>query len=319
MSADGTPVKIAVLDDYQGVALTMADWSILQGRTEITVFNDHVSSEDEVIERLRPFEVICVMRERTPLNRRVISSLPNLELIVSTGMANAAIDSDAASEHAVEVRFTRYSSAPTIEYTWALLLAAARNLPQETQSVRNGGWQVAVGEDLEGNTLGLLGLGRVGSGVAKVGLAFGMNVVAWSQNLTADAAHAQGVSLVSKEGLLSSSDFLSIHTRLSSRTAGLIGEKELALMKPTAWLINTSRGPIVEEKALVAALKASRIAGAAIDVYDIEPLGHDHPFRTLPNVVATPHIGYVSKRLYSVFYGDTVLAIATWLDARAAS
>jgi len=307
-------MKIAVLDDYQNVALNMADWSGLHDRAAITVFHDHIDDPQQLVERLAPFDVVCVMRERTPLSRVVIESLPNLKLIASTGTGNASIDEDAAAERGIEIRHTGYSSTPTIEFTWALILAMARNIPLENQSLRQGGWQLSLGEELAGKTLGLLGLGRVGSAVGIIGQAFRMNVIAWSQNLTAERAAAKGVQLVSKDVLFSTADFLSIHVRLSERTQGLVGATELAQMKPTSRLINTSRGPIVDPVALLGALTTGQIAGAALDVYDIEPLENPHPLRELPNVLATPHIGYVSKELYRTFYSDTVQNIVQWLD-----
>jgi len=254
------------------------------------------------------------MRERTPLSRAIIESLPNLKLIASTGAGNAAIDQDAAAQRGIEVRHTGYSSTPTIEFTWALILAMARNIPLENQSLRQGGWQVSLGEELAGKTLGLLGLGRVGSAVGIIGRAFRMNVIAWSQNLTAERAEEKGVQLVSKDVLFSTADFLSIHVRFSERTQGLVGAAELAQMKPTSRLINTSRGPIVDHAALLGALTTGQIAGAALDVYDVEPLDNPHPLRELPNVLATPHIGYGSKELYRTFYSDTVKNIVQWLD-----
>jgi phosphoglycerate dehydrogenase-like enzyme len=308
------PVKVAILDDYQNVALSMADWSPLANLAEITVFNDHVADIGNLIQRLLPFDVICVMRERTPLPRAVIERLPNLKLIASTGPGNASIDQDAAAERGIEIRHTGYSSTPTIEFTWALILAMARNIPLENRSLRQGGWQVAVGEQLAGKTLGLLGLGHIGSAVGIIGRAFRMNVIAWSQNLTAERAAEKGVQLVSKDVLFSTADFLSIHVRLSERTKGLVGATELAQMKPTSRLINTSRGPIVDPAALLEALATGQIAGAALDVYDDEPLDNPHPLRELPNVLATPHIGYVSQELYRTFYGDTVRNIVQWLE-----
>jgi phosphoglycerate dehydrogenase-like enzyme len=307
-------VKAAILDDYQRVALSMADWSPLNGRVDITVFNDHIRDVEKLIDRLAPFDVVCVMRERTPLTRNIIERLPNLKLIASTGPTNASIDLDAAAERDIKVVHTEYSSTPTIEFTWALLLAMTRNISLESQSLRQGGWQVSLGEELAGKTLGLLGLGRVGSAVGVIGRAFRMNVVAWSQNLTAERAQEKGVQLVSKDELFSTADFLSIHVRLSSRTHHLVGKTELAHMKPTSRLINTSRGPIVDETALLKALTSGQIAGAALDVYDVEPLGNPHPLRELPNVLATPHLGYVSKELYRTFYGDTVQNLVRWLD-----
>jgi phosphoglycerate dehydrogenase-like enzyme len=308
--------KIAVLDDYQNVALNSADWSVLHDRAVITVFQNHLADPDAVVERLLPFDVLCVMRERTPLPRSIIERLPNLKLIVSTGPRNASIDVVAAGEHGIAIAHTGYRSDPTIEFTWALILASARNIVGESNSVRSGGWQHTVGTDLRGKTLGVLGLGRIGSEVARIGGAFGMNIIAWSQNLTAEAAKAAGATLVSKEQLFERADILTIHLVLSRRTRGLVGAAELGRMKPTARLINASRGPIVDEQALISVLKNRRIAGAAIDVFDIEPLPASHPFRMLDNVLATPHMGYVSEDLYKTFYEDAVSNIRQWLDSQ---
>ncbi|AXL48742.1 2-hydroxyacid dehydrogenase [Paraburkholderia caffeinilytica] len=308
------PIKVAVLDDYQNVALSMADWSPLKNLAEVTVFNDHVADIGSLIQRLQPFDVVCVMRERTPLSRVVIGSLPNLKLIASTGPGNASIDQEAAAERGIDIRHTGYSSTPTIELTWALILAMARNIPRENQSLREGGWQLSLGDELAGKTLGLLGLGHIGSAVGIIGRAFRMNVIAWSQNLTEERAAEKGVQRVSKDVLFSTADFLSIHVRYSERTRGLVGAAELAQMKPTSRLINTSRGAIVDSAALLQALTTGRIAGAALDVFDVEPLDNPHRLRELPNVLATPHIGYVSKELYRTFYGDTVQNIVRWLD-----
>ena len=310
--------KIAVLDDYQNVALSLADWSALDERATVTVFNDHLADSDAVVERLKPFDVVCVMRERTPMTRAVIERLPKLRLIASAAMRNASIDLKAAEERGVQVVHTGYTSTPTVELTWALILASARNIVAENASLRSGGWQHTVGDDMAGRTLGLLGLGNVGGAVAKVGAAFGMKVIAWSQNLTSERAAEGGAICVSKEELFREADVLSIHLVLSDRTRGLVGAAELALMKQTARLINTSRGPIVVEADLIAALKEKKIAGAAIDVFDQEPLPLDHPFRKLPNLLATPHIGYVSRALYERFYQDTVANIRRWLDSHAA-
>ena len=311
------PFKVAVLDDYQNVALSMTDWSTLDGRVAITVFTDHLADPDAVVARLRPFEILCVMRERTPMTRAIIERLPNLRLIASTATGNASIDLAAAAERHVQVVHTGYSSAPTVELTWALILADARHLVTETAALRGGRWQQSIGEDLNGRTLGLLGLGNIGSAVARIGKAFGINLIAWSQNLTAERAAAAGAVLVSKQELFRQADIVSIHLVLSRRTRGLVGARELALMKRTARLVNTSRGPIVVEAALVDVLRNGEIAGAAIDVFDQEPLPPDHPFRQLPNVLATPHIGYVSRGLYQRFYQDTVENIRKWLDAEA--
>jgi phosphoglycerate dehydrogenase-like enzyme len=308
--------QIAILDDYQNVALEMADWSPLAGRAAITVFNDHLSDADEIVERLLPFDVVCVMRERTPLPRSILERLPRLKLIASTGRRNAAIDVDAAAERGIEVAHTGYDGRSTVELTWALILASVRQVASENARLRAGGWQHTLGDVLAAKTLGVLGLGNIGSEVARLGRAFGMEVIAWSQNLTAEKAQACQARLVSKDELFASADILTIHLVLSPRTRGLVGAAELEAMKPSARLINTSRGPIVDEPALVDALRRRRIAGAAIDVFDIEPLPADHPFRSLDNVLATPHVGYVARDLYRVFYGDTVKNITRWLGER---
>jgi phosphoglycerate dehydrogenase-like enzyme len=308
--------QIAVLDDYQNAALESADWSVLRDRADVAVFQDHLADPDAVIERLLPFDVVCVMRERTPLPRKVIERLPNLKLIASTGSINASIDVAAAGDHGVAVVHTGYRSDPTIEFTWALILASVRHVVTESNSVRSGGWQQTVGVDLHGKTLAVLGLGRIGPQVARIGSAFGMDLIAWSQNMTPESAKGAGAILVSKDQLFERADILTIHLVLSSRTRGLVGATELERMKPTAWLINSSRGPIVEEQALISALRNKQIAGAAIDVFDTEPLPPSHPFRTLDNVLATPHIGYVSQGLYKTFYEDTVSNIRKWLDTR---
>ena len=307
-------MKVAILDDYQNVALEMADWSPVARRAEITVFNDHVADPDAVVERLLPFDVICVMRERTPLPRAVIEHLPRLKLIASTGSRNASIDMTAAEEHGIHVTATGYRSTPTIEMTWALILASARHIVRESSSVREGGWQTSVGAELDGKVLGVLGLGNIGGQVARIGLAFGMKVIAWSQNMTPQIAEAAGAALVTKDELFRQADVVTIHLILSKRTRGLVGAADLALMKPTSWLINTSRGSSVDDGALVQALTARAIAGAALDVFDTEPLPVDHPFRSLENVLATPHIGYVAEDLYRTFYGDAAVSIAGWLN-----
>ena len=307
-------MKVAILDDYQNVALATADWSSVADRAEITVFNDHVADPDAVVERLLPFDVICVMRERTPLPRAVIEHLPRLKLIASTGSRNASIDMTAAEEHGIHVTATGYRSTPTIEMTWALILASARHIVRESSSVREGGWQTSVGAELDGKVLGVLGLGNIGGQVARIGLAFGMKVIAWSQNMTPQIAEAAGAALVTKDELFRQADVVTIHLILSKRTRGLVGAADLALMKPTSWLINTSRGSIVDDGALVQALTARTIAGAALDVFDTEPLPVDHPFRSLENVLATPHIGYVAEDLYRTFYGDAAVSIAGWLN-----
>jgi phosphoglycerate dehydrogenase-like enzyme len=310
-------MKVAILDDYQNVALTMADWSRVESKAEVTVFTDHVSDPDAVVARLQPFDVLCVMRERTPLPRQILERLPGLKMIASTGPGNASIDQQAVRERNIHLTDTGYRSTPTIELTWALILAAMRNLIGEASSVRAGGWQTSVGQELSGKVLGVLGLGRIGSEIARIGAAFGMDVIAWSQNLTPERAQVAGATPVSKEELFARSDVLSIHLVLSERTRGLVSGAEIAAMKPTAWLVNTSRGPIVDEEALISALRSQSIAGAALDVFDTEPLPAGHALRTLPNVLATPHIGYVAEDLYRTFYGDAAASIEKWLDTRA--
>jgi phosphoglycerate dehydrogenase-like enzyme len=307
-------MKIAILDDYQNVALKMADWSAFSERAEITVFNNHVADTSALVERLLPFDIVCVMRERTPLPREVLQHLPRLKLIASTGSRNASFDMGAAKELGITVTATGYKSSPTIELTWALILASLRGIVQENNSIRNGGWQESVGQDLSGKMLGVVGLGNIGGQVARIGLAFGMKIIAWSENLTPEIAEAAGARLVSKDELFRQADIVTIHLILSGRTKGLVGAAELGLMKPTSRLINTSRGPIVDEASLIKALRSHAIAGAAIDVFDQEPLPSEHPFRSLDNVLATPHIGYVSEGLYRTFYGDTVANITAWLN-----
>src|SRR5712672_729217 len=291
MSSKQERFSIALLDDYQNVAISFADWSALDGRATVTVFNDHLADSDALVERLQPFDIVCVMRERTPMTRTIIERLPKLRMIASTGSQNASIDLKAAEERGVQVVHTGYTSAPTIELTWALILGSSRNLVAENTSLRGGGWQQSVGDDMAGRTLGVLGLGNVGGAVAQIGNAFGINVIAWSQNLTTERAAEVGATLVTKDELFQEADVVTIHLILSGRTRGLVGAAELALMKPTAWLINTSRGPIVDEQALIETLRARAIAGAAVDVFDTEPLPAKHPFRSLENLLATPHIG----------------------------
>ena len=306
-------MQVAILDDYQHVALTMADWSEVAGHATITVFNDHLADPDAVVERLKPFDVVCVMRERTPLPREVIERLPRLKMIASTGPFNASVDVAAAKERGIYVSTTGGYVESTVELTWALILATARRIVDESVSVRGDGWQTSVGRQLGGTVLGVLGLGRIGSRVARVGEAFGMDVVAWSANLTPERAEKAGATYVSKQELFASADVLSIHLVLSERSRGLVGAEELALMKPTALLVNTSRGPIIDESALLDALRSRRIAGAGLDVFDTEPLPAGHPLRSLDNVVATPHIGYVAEQVYRVFYGEAAAKIARWL------
>jgi len=303
-------MKIAILDDYQNVALSLADWGSLAA--EVVVFTRAFADAGELVRSLAGFDVLVAMRERTRFPAEVLARLTGLRLLVSTGPANAAIDVAAAREHGITVCGTGYESHPAIEHTWALILGAARNLPAEAESMRSGGWQVSIGEGLHGKTLGVLGLGRVGSAVARVGRAFGMSAIAWSQNLTPEKAAEHGVRAVTKEQLFAESDVLSIHVVLSERTRGLVAAADLRSMKPTAVLVNTSRGPVVDEAGLIDVFRAGRIRGAAIDVFDTEPLPADHQLRSLPNALLTGHVGYVTRDLYTIFYRDTVEDLAAF-------
>jgi phosphoglycerate dehydrogenase-like enzyme len=308
--------RVAVLDDYQNAALKMADWRVLPADTAVQVFQDHLADPEAVAERLKDFDIVVAMRERTPFPRSLLAKLPKLKLLITTGMRNAAIDVAAANERGITVCGTRGLGYPTAELTWGLILALLRHIPQEDKATRDGRWQVSVGVGLRDKILGMLGLGNLGSQVATVGKAFGMAVLAWSQNLTAERATQVGATLVSKDELLSRSDIVTIHLVLGDRSRGLLGARELELMKPTAYLINTSRGPIVEEKALVEALQKGIIAGAALDVYDEEPLPLDHPLRKLPNTVITPHLGYVTVEGYRIFFGDAVEDMQAFLQGK---
>ncbi|MBI4639246.1 MAG: D-2-hydroxyacid dehydrogenase family protein [Candidatus Tectomicrobia bacterium] len=307
-------MRIAVLDDYQEVAMKIADWSVLPSGTEVQMFRDHLSNEDAVEERLKEFEIVVAMRERTPFPRSLLERLPRLKLLVTTGMRNAAIDMKATTDIGIVVCGTGGLPYPTAELTWGLILALLRQIPREDKATRSGHWQVSLGVGLRDKVLGVIGLGNLGSQVATIGKAFRMSVIAWSQNLTAERATQFGVSLVGKEELLSRSDIVTIHLVLSARTRGLIGARDLALMKPTAYLVNTSRGPIVEEKALVEALQKGTIAGAALDVFNEEPLPLDHPLRRLENTVITPHLGYVTREGYEIFFGHAVEDIQAFLS-----
>jgi phosphoglycerate dehydrogenase-like enzyme len=306
-------MKIAILDDYQGIAMKFADWSSIPGSPEIKVFRDHEFDLEKLAERLLPYDILCIMRERTPMTAALIERLPNLKLIASTGSRNAAIDLEAARRRHVDVVHTGYSSTPTIEFTWAMILAVARKITIENASLRSGGWQTGVGSDLRGQILAVLGLGNVGGPVAAIGKAFGMRVIAWSPNLTRERAEPSGAHLVSKADLFREADFLTVHLVLSHKTRGIVGESELALMKPSSYLINTSRGPLIEETALIKALEDRKIAGFAVDVFEQEPLPVNHPFRRLTNVLATPHIGFGSHSLYETFYRDSVRKITNWI------
>ena len=312
--------RVAILDDYAGMALELADWSPVQSRSEISVFDRHLS-ETEAASILRPFDVLCTVRERMALPRTLIERLPNLKLITIVGRSLPNLDMAAASECGVLVAHSDFANPrfaavrdATPELAWGLMIATVRNLAEEHRRMRDGGWQTSVGVTLSGKTLGLLGLGRTGKRMAEYGGVFGMEVIAWSQNLTEEAAAASGARRVEKAALFESSDVVSIHLVLSERTRGLVGEPELALMRPHAYLINTSRGPIVDEAALIAALQTGRIAGAGLDVFDVEPPAPDHPLRRLPNVTLSPHLGYVTREMLAAFYSDSIEAVVAWLD-----
>ncbi|MET8964209.1 D-2-hydroxyacid dehydrogenase family protein [Streptomyces sp. NPDC004074] len=308
--------RCAVLDDFQQVATSVADWSALEDRVEVVSFAAHFADEDALAEALAEFDIVVTLRERVPFPGSLFARLPRLRLLVASGMRNSVIDHAAAQAHGVTVCGTASSSAPPVELTWALLLGLARGIVEESNTLRGGGpWQSTVGADLHGRRLGLLGLGKIGSQVAQIGLAFGMEVVAWSRNLTEERAGEVGVELApSMDELLSSSDFVSVHLALGDRSRGLIGARELALLKPTAYLVNTSRAAIVDQDALLTALHRGRIAGAGVDVFDVEPLPPDHPMRTAPRLLATPHLGYVSRTNYATYYGEAVEDIQAYLS-----
>lgn len=313
MSGSSRVAALAILDDYQGVALAMAPWERLASGVSVRAYRDHLADEAAVVERLKPYDAVVLMRERTPFPRRVIESLPGLRLVVTTGMRNRALDVAACRERGIAVCGTEALGAPTVELTWGLILALARRIPVEDRAMRDGRWQTTVGNQLAGNTLGVLGLGRVGRQVARVAHAFDMRVIAWSQNMTVADAAAAGAVRVEKDRLFAEADAVTIHVVLSERTRGLVGARELALMKPSAHLVNTSRGPIVDEGALIAALRSGTIAGAGLDVFDIEPLSPAHPLLSLPNTVLTPHLGYVTQESYRVFYQQALEDVEAWL------
>ena len=309
-------MRIAVLDDWQRVALSIAPWERLGDEVEVTVFANSLTSEAELVSALGAYDVIVAMRERTPFPAELLESLPSLKLLITTGMHNAAIDVAAATRNGITVCGTRSTQASVTELTWALMLSAARNLAAEIQGVRCGGWQHTIGVELEGSTLGLLGLGRTGKRMLPIARAFGMRVIAWSKNLEPRVALEHGAEPVTKDELFRESDYLSIHLVLSDRTRGLVGDAELGMMKKSAYLINTSRGPIVSEDALLSAVTGGRIRGAALDVFDIEPLPKDHPLRTTEAVTVTPHIGYVTEEQYRLFYSDAIDDILGFASGR---
>src|SRR5215469_477353 len=311
------PVRCAILDDYQNVALKLADWGKVKDRVEIKVFNDHLGGQDQVIAALRGFEIIVAMRERTGFPKKVIDVLPELKLLITTGMRNASIDTEAAKARGITVCGTGTFGNPTSGVAIGLMLELTRRIGFENARLHAGApWQTTIGLDLDGMTLGTVGLGKLGTRTANIAKAFGMKVLAWSQNLTAEKCREAGVEYVTKDELFRQSDFITIHVVLSQRSRGLVGAAELALMKPTAFLINTSRGPIVEEAALISVLQQRKIAGAGLDVFDVEPLPLDHPYRKMDNVVITPHLGYVSEQNYRRYFADAVDDIRGFLDGK---
>jgi phosphoglycerate dehydrogenase-like enzyme len=327
-------MRVAILDDYQQVSLASTDWSAVRSLAEIDVFAKHIASTEALVSALEPYDVIVAMRERTFFDASRLGQLPRLRLLVTTGMANTSIDLAAASAQGITICGTGGSAYSTAELTWGLILALVRHIPEEDRRMKtvgraggaalgvSGGWQQTVGTDLHGKKLGLVGLGHQGRTVAKIGRAFGMKLAAWSQNLDPDVAKKAHVEAVSKEELFSSCDVVTVHYKLGPRSVGLVGAAELALMKPSAYLVNTSRGPIVDSAALLSALRSGSIAGAALDVFDVEPLPLSDPLRAAPNVVLTPHLGYVTEDSYQVFYGDAaedIVAFASGSPVRVLS
>ncbi|MEC9447009.1 MAG: D-2-hydroxyacid dehydrogenase family protein [Chloroflexota bacterium] len=299
-------MKLAILDDYQGTAKDLADWSKLPAGVEVEFFQDHIVDEDQLVERLGDFDLVQGMRERTPFPRSVLSRLPNLRLLITTGRRNASFDIEAASELGITVCGTNGGGEGTTELTWGLILAMLRHIPEEERRSRAGSWGTTVGIGVKGKTLGLIGLGHIGSLVARVAKAFDMNVIAWSQNMTHERANECGATLVDKETLFRDSDIVSVHLVLSDRTRGLVGKSDLAFMKPSAYIVNTSRGPIIDEMALIDVLERKAIAGAALDTFVIEPLPKDHPFFKTPNTLISPHLGYVIDDSYEAFYAGVI-------------
>lgn len=309
-------MHVAVLDDYQDVVAKLGDWKSLDDVAGVRIFRDHLHDHDAIVDRLKDYDCVVAMRERTPFPRALLARLPKLQLLTTTGGANASIDLVAAAELGIQVCATRTVPYPTSELTWGLVLSLVRRIPQESNGMRQGIWQIGVGSGLAGKTLGIIGLGRIGSVVAGFGRAFQMEVIAWSQNLTSENARDAGATRVEKDELLARSDVISIHTNLSERTRGLLGPREFALMKPTAFLVNTSRGPIIQEQALIDALRNRQIEGAALDVFEPEPLAMDHPYRSLDNLLLTPHIGYVTEETYRVYFNDTIENIRAWGEGK---
>ncbi|WP_346830387.1 D-2-hydroxyacid dehydrogenase family protein [Pseudomonas abietaniphila] len=308
----GSTLRIAVLDDWQSVAENVVDWTVLKPIGEVSFLHDYPADTATLAARLKDFSVICVMRERTVFDDALLSQLPNLKLLVTGGMRNAALDLKAAARLGITVVGTDSYKYAAPELTWALIMAVTRNIVDEANSLRAGNWQIGIGSDLYGKTLGIVGLGSIGQKIARYALAFDMKVIAWSENLTAERAAEHGVTYVSKQALFEQSDVISVNLVLSDRSRGLVDAESLNRMKPTAYLVNTARGPIVDEDALIEVLKQKKIAGAALDVYSVEPLPADHPFRTLPNLLATPHVGYVTENNYRMFFSQMIEDIQAW-------
>jgi phosphoglycerate dehydrogenase-like enzyme len=309
--------RCAILDDYQNVVLNVTDWSKVAGDVDIKVFNEHLGGPDNIVKALQGFNIVCAMRERTPFPRAVIEKLPDLKLLITTGLRNASIDVAAAKEHGVVVCGTPSVGNPTSGIAIGLMLELTRRVGYENARMKAGApWQSTIGMDLDGQTLGVLGLGKLGTRTANIAKAFGMKVIAWSQNLTPEKCKEAGVDYVSKEDLFRQADFITIHVVLSQRSRGLVGAKEIALMKPTAYLINTSRGPIIDEAAMLAALRDKKIGGAGLDVFDVEPLPVDHPLRKMDNVVLTPHLGYVATQNYRAYFAGVVDDIRAFIDGK---
>jgi phosphoglycerate dehydrogenase-like enzyme len=309
-------MRVAILDDYLGIALQSADWSRIQAHAAVDVYRDNLKDRNALAERLAPYDVLVIMRERTPFPRALIERLPKLKLLVTTSARNRSIDLAACADRGIVACHTEPGRTPTAELTWALILALAKRIPEEDRATRDGHWGVRPGLGLAERTLGVIGLGKLGSAVARIGKAFDMRVIAWSQNLTDARAREVGVERVDKDKLLGESDFITLHVVLGDRTRGLIGAADMAKMKPTAYLINTSRGPVIDEDALVDAVRKGVIAGAGLDVFGVEPLPKDHPLRTLPNSVITPHLGGFVEENYRLWYGGAVEDILAWLDGK---
>jgi phosphoglycerate dehydrogenase-like enzyme len=309
--------RCAILDDYQNIVLRVTDWSKVAGDLDIKVFNEHLGGPDNVVKALQGFDIVCAMRERTPFPRAVIEKLPDLKLLITTGLRNASFDLAAAKERGVVVCGTPSVGNPTSGIAIGLMLELTRRIGYENARMKASvPWQSTIGMDLDGLTLGVLGLGKLGTRTANIAKAFGMKVIAWSQNLTPEKCKEAGVEYVSKEDLFRQADFITIHVVLSQRSRGLVGAKEIALMKPSAYLINTSRGPIIDEAAMLAALRDKKIAGAGLDVFDVEPLPLDHPLRKMDNVVITPHLGYVATQNYRAYFAGVVDDIRAFIDGK---